>query len=257
MTFHLKHLRKEFAGDGAPRVVLDGIDLDIAGGEFVAIVGRSGCGKSTLLRLLAGLDTEYTGVLLHEGAPVRGTDLRRGVVFQDARLFPWLTLADNVDLALAGGTLSARERRALIEERLAGFGLRDYIDAYPKAISGGMAQRVAFARALVNQPSVLLLDEPFSALDALTRGRLQQELLALWRREGLTVVIVTHDIEEAVLLADRVIVLDQHPGCVKRIQRIDLPRPRRRGDPAFGSAHDSLLAEFDNPEAEPADMLAA
>jgi ABC-type nitrate/sulfonate/bicarbonate transport system ATPase subunit len=237
MSLSIQNLSKTFGA----RKVLDDINLHIGDGEFVAIVGKSGCGKSTLLRILAGLDRDYQGRLLHDDAPVHGTDLRRGVVFQDHRLYPWLTVADNVGLALAELPLPAAEKRARVVERLTRLGLQDYIDAYPKAISGGMAQRVAIARALVNRPPVLLLDEPFSALDAITRGRLQQELLALWRDEGLTVVIVTHDIEEAALLAQRVVVLDQH---VKRIQAIDLPHPRRRGDPAFGILHDRLLAEF-------------
>lgn len=241
MSLSIQHLSKTYGSGAAARPVLDDIDLEIGDGEFVAIVGRSGCGKSTLLRLLAGLDRQHEGRLLHDGVPITGTDLRRGVVFQDHRLFPWLTVADNVALALAELPLPAADKRARVTERLTRLGLGNYIDAYPKAISGGMAQRVAIARALVNRPPVLLLDEPFSALDAITRGRLQQELLALWRDEGLTVVIVTHDIEEAVLLAQRVVVLDRR---VQRIQPIDLPHPRRRGDPAFGAMHDRLLADF-------------
>lgn len=238
MSLSIQGLSKAY-GKGRP--VLKDIDLEIGDGEFVAIVGRSGCGKSTLLRLLAGLDRRHEGRLLHDGAPITGTDLRRGVVFQDHRLFPWLTVADNVMLALAELPLPAAAKRARVAERLRSLGLGNYIDAYPKEISGGMAQRVAIARALVNRPPVLLLDEPFSALDPITRGRLQQELLALWRDEGLTVVIVTHDIEEAVLLSQRVVVLDRH---VQRIQAIDLPHPRRRGDPAFGAMHDRLLLDF-------------
>ena len=238
MSLSIQGLSKAY-GKGRP--VLKDIDLEIGDGEFVAIVGRSGCGKSTLLRLLAGLDRQHEGRLLHDGAPITGTDLRRGVVFQDHRLFPWLSVADNVMLALAELRLPAAAKRARVVERLRSLGLGNHVDAYPKAISGGMAQRVAIARALVNRPPVLLLDEPFSALDAITRGRLQQELLALWRDEGLSVVIVTHDIEEAVLLSQRVVVLDQ---SVQRIQAIDLPHPRRRGDPAFGAMHDRLLLDF-------------
>ncbi len=244
MSLSLRNLKKSFAIKDGMRPVLDGIDLDIADGEFVALVGKSGCGKSTLLRLLAGLDTGYSGELLHDDEAIVGTDLRRGLVFQDHRLFPWLSLADNVGLALASDNLSVAEKRARVAAQLTVFGLQDYLDAYPKAISGGMSQRVAIARALINRPSVLLLDEPFSALDALTRSRLQQELLALWRRQGMTVVLVTHDIEEAVLLANRVVVLDSHPGRIRRIETIDLSYPRRRNDPAFGAAHDRLLAEF-------------
>lgn len=247
MSLTIRNLRKSYTDGLQRRTILEAIDLDVAAGECIAIVGKSGCGKSTLLRLLAGLDPDFQGTLLHDGVPIAGTDLRRGIVFQDHRLFPWLTIADNVALALAELPLARAEKRARVQARLAALGLSHALDAYPKAVSGGMAQRAAFARALVNRPSVLLLDEPFGALDAITRAHLQQELLTLWRAEGLTVVIVTHDIEEALLLAGRVVVLDQHPGRIRTIHDIALPYPRQRGDHAFGAAHDRLLAQFQNP----------
>ncbi len=208
----VQHVSKSFSLKGAPLLVLDDISLTIAPGEFVAIVGASGCGKSTLLRLLAGLDTDYTGLLLHDGVPIRGTDLHRGLVFQDHRLFPWLTVQQNVAVAFSNTRVPLAERTARVAAEIARVGLDGYADAYPHQLSGGMSQRAAIARALVGRPDVLLLDEPLGALDALTRLRLQQELRRLWQDEGITMVMVTHDIDEAVYLADRIVVLDARPG---------------------------------------------
>ncbi|WP_263260547.1 ABC transporter ATP-binding protein [Pseudomonas sp. RIT-PI-S] len=224
--------------------VLDNIRLDVRAGEFVSIVGASGCGKSTLLRLLLGLDQAFDGQILLGGKPIRGTGLERGIVFQDHRLFPWLTVRENIAVGLKNSPLSAREKTEAVREHLALVGLEAFADAYPQQISGGMAQRVAIARGLVNRPSVLLLDEPFGALDALTRTRLQNELQGIWARERITMVLVTHDVDEAVFLGDRVVVMQPNPGRIRRVLDVDLPRPRNRSDSAFITLRDDLLSDF-------------
>ena len=182
----LENISKRFAsrpGSTTQLQVLDNIQLDIAPGEFISIVGASGCGKSTLLRLILGLDEEYDGRILINGKPIAGTGLERGIVFQDHRLFPWLNVEQNVAVGLKNSPLSSAEKRDTVREHIELVGLQDFIDAYPHQISGGMAQRVAIARGLVNRPSVLLLDEPLGALDALTRARLQGELQNIWAKE--------------------------------------------------------------------------
>ena len=211
--------------------VLGGLSLTITPGEFVSIVGLSGSGKSTLLRLLIGLDRDYQGEIRVGGEPVRGPSLDRGIVFQEHRLFPWLSVRDNVGLGLENSTLSASEKARTVREHIELDGLRGFEDAYPHQLSGGMAQRAAIARALVNRPSILLLDEPFGALDALTRSNLQQELQSIWQSEKISMVLVTHDVDEAVYLGDRVVVLEPHPGRIERIVPIDVPHPRERKDP--------------------------
>ena len=240
----IEHVSKTFQLKGGPLLVLDDISLAVEPGEFVAIVGGSGCGKSTLLRLLAGLDTGYEGRLLHDGQPIAGTSLQRGLVFQDHRLFPWLTVEQNVGLSFTNTAVPDAERRARVAAEIARVGLDGFADAYPHQLSGGMSQRAAIARALVGRPDVLLLDEPLGALDALTRVRMQQQLRTLWQDEGITMVMVTHDIEEACYLADRVVVLEARPGKVRRIETVALPHPRRRGQAEFVAIRDSLHAEF-------------
>ena len=224
--------------------MLDNIQLDIAPGEFISIVGASGCGKSTLLRLILGLDEEYEGRILLNGQPIDGTGLERGIVFQDHRLFPWLNVEQNVAVALKNSPLSTKEKRDTVREHIELVGLQDFIDAYPHQISGGMAQRVAIARGLVNRPSVLLLDEPLGALDALTRARLQGELQNIWAKEKITMILVTHDVDEAVFLGDRVVVMQPNPGRIRRILDIDLPRPRNRSDSRFIALRDDVLSDF-------------
>ncbi|OWW18396.1 sulfonate ABC transporter ATP-binding protein [Noviherbaspirillum denitrificans] len=240
----IEHVSKSFQLKGEQLLVLDDISFRVEPGEFVAIVGASGCGKSTLLRLLAGLDTGYDGQLLHDGQPIKGTDLHRGLVFQDHRLFPWLTVEQNVGLAFTNTSVPQDERRERIAAEIARVGLDGFADAYPHQLSGGMSQRAAIARALVGRPDVLLLDEPLGALDALTRLRLQQELRRLWQEEGITMLMVTHDIEEAVYLADRIVVLDARPGRIRRIQPVPLAHPRQRGDAGFVAIRDGLHADF-------------
>ncbi|AZL73643.1 ABC transporter ATP-binding protein [Pseudomonas oryziphila] len=240
----IRGLSKSYPLKGQQVPVLEGIDLDILPGEFVSILGASGCGKSTLLRLVVGLDQDYQGQILLDQQPVRGPGLERGIVFQDHRLFPWMTLQQNIALALKNHALPVAEKNRLVAEHIDLVGLTGFESAYPHQLSGGMAQRAAIARALVNKPKVLLLDEPLGALDALTRVRLQQELQRIWVQERCTVIMVTHDIEEALYLGDRVIVLDAHPGRIREDLRIDLPHPRQRDSALLQGFKQRLLGEL-------------
>ncbi|WP_321803968.1 ABC transporter ATP-binding protein [Burkholderia sp. BCC1993] len=247
-SLDILHVSKRYAQRGASLAVLDDVSLHVRAGEFVTIVGASGCGKSTLLRLIAGLDTDYAGEIRAGDEPVRDTSLQRGIVFQDHRLFPWLTVAQNVEAALRNAPLDAPARRRAVAEHIALVGLNGFEHAYPNQLSGGMAQRVAIARGLVNRPRVLLLDEPFGALDAQTRARMQNELLRIWEQERITMVLVTHDVDEAVYLGDRVVTMAPRPGRIERILDVALPRPRRRDSPEFARLRDTVLADFDDRE---------
>jgi NitT/TauT family transport system ATP-binding protein len=215
---------------------LDDVSLDIADGTFLSLVGPSGSGKSTLLDLLGGLTTPTSGEVLIDGRPVRGPGLDRGVVFQQYALFPWRTARANVEFGLEGGPLGKRQRAERAREYLALVGLSGFEDRYPHELSGGMKQRVAIARSLAYDPAVLLMDEPFAALDAQTREQLQEELLRIWRRTGKTIVFITHGIDEAVYLGQRVAVLTSRPGRLKAVVDVDLGD--RAGDvrssPGFG-----------------------
>ncbi|MBH0238915.1 ABC transporter ATP-binding protein [Methylobrevis albus] len=219
---------------------LDAVSLTLAPGEIVAVVGGSGCGKSTLLRVLAGLDRASDGRVSVGGTPVEGPHPAVGIVFQEPRLLPWLNVADNVGFGLV--TLPPAERRARVAETLSRVGLVGYGRRWPRELSGGQAQRVAIARALVTRPSVLLLDEPFSALDAFTRADLQDHLLDLWAESRPTLLLVTHDIEEALVLADRVVVLKPRPGRIAALHDVAVPRPRDRVSPEFEVEKRALLA---------------
>ncbi|MEV6626522.1 ABC transporter ATP-binding protein [Amycolatopsis sp. NPDC051106] len=215
---------------------LDDVSLDVADGTFLSLVGPSGSGKSTLLDLLGGLTTPTSGEVLIDGEPVRGPGLDRGVVFQQYALFPWRTARANVEFGLEGGPLGKRQRAERAREYLALVGLSGFEDRYPHELSGGMKQRVAIARSLAYDPAVLLMDEPFAALDAQTREQLQDELLRIWRRTGKTIVFITHGIDEAVYLGQRVAVLTSRPGRLKAVVDIDLGDRAGdvRSDPAFG-----------------------
>jgi sulfonate transport system ATP-binding protein len=234
---------KAFAGSKGTLLALKDILLTIDPGEFVCVVGGSGCGKTTLLRIIAGLETEYEGAVCLDGKQLTGTGLDRGVVFQEHRLLSWLTVHDNVAFALAGLPLDERTRD--IRHYISLVGLDEFEYEYPHQLSGGMSQRVAIARALVGRPEVLLLDEPFASLDALTRMRMQQEILRIWEAERTTVVLVTHDIEEAVYLADRIVIMSPQPGTISNILLVPLPRPRDRTDQGFvrvrKTVHDELF----------------
>ena len=237
-------LRKSFAIGGEERLVLDGIDLAVRPGEFLSIVGASGCGKSTLLRLIVGLEDDYAGEIRLDGERVVTTSLDRGIVFQDHRLFPWMTLEQNVELALLNTDVPKARRAQIAAEHIALVNLTGFEKAYPHQLSGGMAQRAAIARALVTEPKLLLLDEPLGALDALTRVRVQAELQRIWMAQRSTMIMVTHDVEEALYLGDRVIVMSPNPGRIRRIVDVDLPHPRDRASPLLHRLKDEILAEL-------------
>ncbi|MCH7296874.1 MULTISPECIES: ABC transporter ATP-binding protein [Acinetobacter] len=241
----INHLNKSYGQyQEHALTVLDDISLEIKAGEFVSIVGSSGCGKSTLLRLLVGLDDQFEGKILVDGQPIQGTSLERGIVFQDHRLFPWLNVQDNIRVALLNRKLTVAEQNQLIDEHIELVGLTKFKDAYPAQLSGGMSQRVAIARSLINRPKILLLDEPFGALDALTRANLQKELQRIWQTEKITMIIVTHDVEEAVFLGDRVVVMQPNPGRIKRIVPVHLPHPRVREDVRLAAIRNDILTDF-------------
>jgi len=216
---------------------IDGVSFDVRQGEFLVLVGPSGCGKSTLLDLIAGLTEPADGKILLDGTPITGPGLDRGVVFQQYALFPWRTAQANVEFGLEVKGVGRRKRAARAREVLELVGLEGFADRYPHELSGGMKQRVAIARSLAYEPDVLLMDEPYAALDAQTRESLQDELLAIWRRTGTTIVFITHSIDEAVYLSDRVLVFRPRPGSVSDTFEVPLPKPRwtykARSDPQF------------------------
>ena len=243
-TLAIRGLNKQYEVKGEALPVLQDINLTIEPGEFVSIVGSSGCGKSTLLRLVIGLEGDYQGEILLNGQRIVGTSLNRGIVFQEHRLFPWLTVEKNVALGLLNSSLTEGQQRATVREHIALVGLQGFETAYPHQLSGGMSQRVAIARALVNRPDILLLDEPFGALDAMTRAHLQQELHRIWQQEGITMILVTHDVEEAVYLGDRVVVMEPRPGRIRRTVPVGLPHLLERTSHAFTAIKDCVLREF-------------
>ncbi|QOZ67366.1 ABC transporter ATP-binding protein [Bradyrhizobium arachidis] len=237
----IRNVSKSFVVNGAAVEALKDVSLDVAAGEFVVLLGPSGCGKSTLLRLVAGLDRDFRGSISQDGEPVAGTSLDRGIVFQEPRLFPWATVTQNIALGLKNAPLSERAKRETIAAHISLVGLDGFAEAYPHQLSGGMAQRAAIARGLVNRPRLLLLDEPFGALDALTRARLQLELQRIWAHEKISMILVTHDVDEAVLLGDRIIVLAPRPGRVARIFDVTVPRPRSRSSDDLVRTRNEIL----------------
>ncbi len=238
----VRNLGKTYPVAGGAVDALRQLDLSIEQGECVTLLGPSGCGKSTLLRVVAGLVDGYEGEVLVEGIAITGPGRERGMVFQDHRLLPWLTAIENVRLALDNAPLSAGEMAEQAQAHLELVGLKGFEHAYPAQLSGGMAQRVAIARALVSRPRVLLLDEPFGALDAITRGHMQAELARILAREKITSIFVTHDVDEAIYLGDRVVVMARRPGRIRAQFPVEIDRPRRRTDPAFNSLKDRIIA---------------
>jgi sulfonate transport system ATP-binding protein len=243
-ALRLRSVSKSYRLDGRVLPVLSDVDLDAPRGSFTSIVGSSGCGKSTLLRLIVGLEPDYEGSIELDGREIREPGLERAMVFQEHRLFPWLTVEQNVALGLEARRLAPSEERRLIERHLGLVGLQGFERAFPQQLSGGMAQRAAIARALVSKPEILLLDEPLGALDALTRLRLQNELGRVWSAEGVTMILVTHDIEEAIFLGQSVVVMGSRPGTIRRRFEVPLPYPRDRAHPEFLRIKRLLLDEF-------------
>jgi sulfonate transport system ATP-binding protein len=228
------------AGDLA---VLEKIDLRIESGEFISIVGASGCGKSTFLRVIAGLETCTAGEARVGGRKVERPSVKTGVIFQEPRLFPWLSVEQNIAFGIHQ-KMSAGDAREMVGRHVGLVGLSGFEKAYPGQLSGGMQQRVSIARALINQPGVLLLDEPFGALDALTRINMQNEILRIWGAESTTMILVTHDVDEAIFLSDRVVVMSDRPGGVKDVINVEMSRPRDRSGVRFMEIRKAIYTHF-------------
>jgi ABC-type nitrate/sulfonate/bicarbonate transport system ATPase subunit len=234
-SLEVREAYKSFPAPDHPEkrtLAVDGVTLAVSAGELVSVVGPSGCGKSTLLRLMAGLEFPDSGELRVGDEPIAGPGAERGLVFQDPNLFPWLTVRRNIQAGLVARNV-LHEKRDEVEEFMQLVGLEAFANAYPHHLSGGMAQRAALARALINHPKVLLLDEPLGALDAFTRMRMQDEVLRLWQNHRTTMILVTHDIDEAIYMSDRIVLMTPSPGRIEHIIEVTLERPRQRNHPDF------------------------
>lgn len=245
-VIHIEKLSKEFTTERGERLIaVNNINLNVPANEFVCIVGPSGCGKSTILRIIAGLEEAGTGDVRYRGTPVTKPGKRVGMVFQEYSLFPWLSVLDNIAVGLEFAGIPRRKRREKAKEYLEIVGMPEFAEAYPHELSGGMRQRVAIARALANDPDVLLMDEPFGALDAHTRILLQRELLRIWEITHKTIIFVTHSVDEAVYLADKIVVMSHRPGSIRNIIDVNMTRPRSRAMPEFGKLTDSILTALE------------
>jgi sulfonate transport system ATP-binding protein len=241
----INHLNKTFQSSKGSVQALHNIQLNIKAGEFVTVIGPSGCGKSTLLKIIAGLDTQYSGSVKLGNHEVAGPGIDKGFIFQEPRLFPWLTVEKNIAADLS---LKNPDIRKKVEELIELVRLKGFEKSYPRELSGGMAQRVAIARALLRNPKVLLLDEPFGALDAFTRAHMQEVLIDIWQKNKTTMVFVTHDIDEAIFLANRVVILKPRPGSIRNIIPVDLPFPRKKSNVSFQELRFKVLNEFEKIE---------
>lgn len=230
---------------GDDLTAVEHFSLEIGSGEFVCLLGPSGCGKTTVLRMVAGLEKPSEGLIMLNGNPVTGPGQDRGMVFQEFALLPWRSVRRNIEFGLEINGASLEERKATSDKYINLVGLNGFEDAHPYELSGGMKQRVGIARALANDPEILLMDEPFGALDAQTRNFMQRELLNIWSKAKKTVLFVTHSVDEAVYLADRIVVMTKRPGKVKTTYDINLPRPRDRGDPKFIDLRKAILDELE------------
>jgi len=245
MYISIEKVSKAFTlKDKSTLTVLDKVDLYIKEGEFICLLGPSGCGKSTLLNLIAGFDTPSTGTIKINGDTVTQPSIDRIVIFQNYGLLPWRNVIKNVELGFEAKKLKRKERRQIAEEYIQLVGLSDYKKHHPPQLSGGMQQRVALARALAVEPKILLMDEPFGALDAMTRMHMQDEIERIWQEKKKTIIFVTHDIEEAVFLADRIVIMTPSPGRVKTIIEVPLPRKRDRTSLDFLKIKDKVFTEF-------------
>jgi ABC-type nitrate/sulfonate/bicarbonate transport system ATPase subunit len=237
----IKNVKRIFQNpEGDQIVALQGVGLKIQPGEFVSLIGPSGCGKSTLLRLIVGLDQPSEGEVYLDGKPIDGPHFERGLVFQDPTLFPWLNVRDNIASGLIARNV-LNEKKKLIPEYVELVGLKGFEKSYPHQLSGGMAQRVALARALISHPKVLLMDEPLGALDAFTRMQMQDEILRIWHERSTTVVLVTHDVDEAIYMSDRIIIMTPRPGKIQKIIGIPITRPRSRNHSDFLKLRSTIL----------------
>ncbi|GAA3410057.1 ABC transporter ATP-binding protein [Paenibacillus hodogayensis] len=244
-ALEIRGLNKSFHNADSTTHVLDRIELTVRQNEILSIIGPSGCGKSTLLKIVAGLDVDYTGSVQLEGKQVDRPSREKGFIFQEHRLFPWLTVERNIAADLP---LKKPEVQRKVDELIRLVKLQGFEKSYPKQLSGGMSQRVAIARALMRSPQVLLLDEPFGALDAFTRGHMQEALLDIWRENQTTMLFVTHDIDEAVFLSSRIVVLDARPGRIKEVIPVDLPYPRKRTSVSFQELRTLVLRTLERTE---------
>lgn len=242
LSLEIKHLNKRFNVDGKDVEILKDINLEIKKGEFITIVGHSGCGKSTLLKIIAGLVGYNDGEVIRNGRPVKGPDTDCGMVFQEHRLLPWLKIKDNIGFGLKKS--DKQKWNESVQKQIELVKLNGFENAYPSQLSGGMSQRAAIARGLVSNPDILLLDEPLGALDALTRVQMQKEILRIWKEEGTTMIMVTHDIDEAIYLANRVIVMSARPGEIKEIIKIDSTNAKVRGSSEFTYYKNKVYKHF-------------
>lgn len=239
----IKNVSRVYKDDGKEMIALKDVSFDVQEGEFISIIGASGCGKTTLLRMLAGLDPVQSGEILLKGEKIRGTDPKRGYVFQQGSLFQWLTVEKNIAYGLKARKVY-KENKNKIAKLIDMTGLNGFEKVYPHQISGGMAQRVAIARSLINDPEILLLDEPMGALDSFTRADLQDKLLEIKKAEKITMILVTHDVDEAIYLSDRIIVMTPRPGKISDVLTISLSHPRNRGESEFMEIRNELLKKF-------------
>ncbi|ADK14894.1 ABC transporter ATP-binding protein [Clostridium ljungdahlii] len=238
----IKNLDKSYTVNYKEIEILKNINIHIGKGEFISIVGHSGCGKSTLLKIIAGLVEHNIGSVTLNGGEISEPGTKVGMVFQDHRLLPWLTIKDNISFGLYD--VSNDEKEKLVLDHIELVGLKGFENAYPHQLSGGMAQRAAIARALVHKPEVLLLDEPFGALDALTRIQMQREILKIWEKEKTTMILVTHDIDEAIYLGDRIVIMSSRPGKIKKVLPVEIARPRDRNSHNFSVLRKHVFSEF-------------
>ena len=239
----IRDLHKNFYIKGQKLEVLSGVNLNVQDGELVAIVGASGCGKSTLLKLIITLEPISSGEILLDGEPVNGPSPKCSMIFQEARLFPWLTVRQNIEFVIPD-SVPKEKKREMVEYYTNLVGLSEFMNAVPNQLSGGMQQRVSIARALATRPQLLLLDEPFGALDAFTRMNMQNEVLRIREQDKTTMIIVTHEIDEAIYLSNRVVIMGKNPGVVKRIVPMDLPFPRDRTSAEFLEIRGEIMKEF-------------
>jgi ABC-type nitrate/sulfonate/bicarbonate transport system ATPase subunit len=240
-SLQVRNVSKKFlSNDGSEVLALQSVSLDVVAGQLISLIGPSGCGKSTLLRLIAGLEAPDSGELLVGAQRITGPSASRGLVFQDPNLFPWLSVRRNVESGLIARNIY-QEKKHEVDEFIRLVGLETFENSFPHHLSGGMAQRAALARALINHPQILLLDEPLGALDAFTRMRMQDEVLRLWQGRRTTMLLVTHDIDEAIYMSDSIVLMTQRPGRIDRIISVDIPRPRDRGSSEFLKLRGEIL----------------